>query len=92
MSASEYKKFKGLTKENLRDNMDDIEVVLSDLGEITTRDIAMKERPQGLEKNMRVAKRGGSVAKIAKEYYEKEIGHKAISNKRVSTNKYTRLK
>ena len=52
----------------------------------------MKERPQGLGKNMRIAKRGGNVAKIAKEYYEKEIGHKAISNKRVSTNKYTRLK
>lgn len=92
MTAAEYKKFKGLTKESLRDNMTDIEVVLSDLGEITTRDITMKERPQGLEKNMRVAKRGGNVAKIAKEYYEKEIGHKAISNKRVSGNKRIGLK
>ena len=92
MTAAEYKKFKGLTKESLRDNMSDIEVVLSDLGEITTRDITMKERPQGLEKNMRVAKRGGSVAKLAKEHYEKETGYKAVSNKRSSSSKYTKIK
>lgn len=92
MSASEYKKYKGLRKESLRDNMEDIEVVLADLGEITTRNIAMNERPKGLEKNMKVAKRGGTVARIARDYYEKETGNKAVSNRNAIGNRYKRLK
>ena len=79
MSASEYKEYKGIRKESLRDNMTDIEIALTDLGEITTRDIAKNERPIGLTSNMRVAKRGENVAKKAKEFYEKETGLKAIS-------------
>lgn len=92
MSASEYKKYKGLRKESLRDNMDDIEVVLADLGEITTRNIAMKERPEGLEKNMTVAKRVGTVARIARDYYEKETGTKAVSNRNAIGSRYNSLK
>ena len=80
MSASEYKVFKGLRKESLRDNMTDIEVILTDLGELTTRDIAKNEHPQGLKENLKVAARGGTVSKIAKESYEKETSSNAISS------------
>lgn len=58
MKAFEYKKLKGLRKESLRDNMTDIEVLLTDLGEIATRDIAQSEQPKGFNENMKVAKRG----------------------------------
>lgn len=72
MKASEYKEFKNIRKESLRDNMTDIEVLLTDLGEITTRDIAKEESAQGLEENIKVARRGGVVAKGARDLYEKE--------------------
>jgi len=80
MTAQEYKNFKGIRKESLRDNMSDIEVILTDLGEYTTRDIAKKEHPQGLKENLNIAKRGGNVSKIAKKYYELETGNKVINN------------
>ena len=67
MKASEYKEFKGIRKESLRDNMTDIEVALTNIGEIATRDIAREEHPQGLKENLNVAKRGGGVAKGAKD-------------------------
>ena len=62
MTASEYKAFKGLRKESLRDNMSDIEVVLSDLGEIATREITKKKNPIGLKQNLEVARCGGNIA------------------------------
>jgi len=80
MKANEYKEFKGIRKESLRDNMTDIEVILTDLGEATARDIARKEKPQGLKDNLNVAKRGGNVSKVAREMYEKETKMMAISN------------
>ena len=79
MKASEYKKLKGLRKESLRDNMTDIEVALTNIGEIATRDIAREEHPQGLKENLKVAKRGGGVAKGARDLYEKETKKSAIS-------------
>lgn len=79
MKASEYKDYKGLRKESLRDSMTDIEVLLTDLGEVATRDIAKEEKPQGLEENMSVAKRGGKVAKGARALYEEETKKSAIS-------------
>ena len=79
MSAQEYKSFKGIRKENLRDNMTEIEIALSDLGEMTTRHLAQKEKPIGLSENRKVAKRGGSVAKKTKEFYEEVTGLDAIS-------------
>ena len=80
MKASEYKTFKGIRKESLRDNMSDIEVILTDLGEFTARDIAKKEHPRGLKENLEVAKRGGNVSKIARESYEKATGNSAITS------------
>ena len=79
MKASEYKKLKGIRKGSLRDNMTDIEVALTNIGEIATRDIAREEHPQGLNENLNVAKRGGGVAKGAKDLYEKETKKSAIS-------------
>ena len=79
MKVSEYKNYKGLRKESLRDNMTDIEVALTNIGEIAARDIAREEKPQGLKENMSVAKRGGGVAKGARDLYEKETKKSAIS-------------
>ena len=79
MKASEYKEYKGIRKESLRDNMTDIEVLLTDLGEVATRDIARTEKPKGFKENMRVAKLGGQVAKDARDSYEKAAKTSAIS-------------
>lgn len=79
MTAKEYKQLKGIRKESLRDNMSDIELALADLGELTTRDIAKTERPTGLKENLNVAKRGATISKIAKDYYERETKQKAIT-------------
>ena len=88
MKANEYKKLKGLRKESLRDNMTDIEVALTNIGEIATRDIAREEKPQGLKENLKVAKRGGGVAKGAKDLYEKETKKSAISKSNRLSYKY----
>ena len=79
MKANEYKEFKGIRKESLRDNMTDIEVLLTDLGEIATRDIATSEHPQGLQENIEVAKRGGQVASDARKSYENATKKSALS-------------
>ncbi len=88
MKASEYKAYKGIRKESLRDNMTDIEVALTNIGEIATRDIALEEHPQGLKENLKVAKRGGGVAKGARDLYEKETKKAAISRKNALDYKY----
>lgn len=88
MKASEYKKYKGIRKESLRDNMTDIEVALTNIGEIATRDIAREEHPKGLKENLNVAKRGGGVAKGAKDLYEKETKKSAISKSNSLNYKY----
>ena len=79
MKASDYKAYKGIRKESLRDNMTDIEVALTNIGEIAARDIAKQEHPQGLKENLKVAARGGGVAKGARDLYEKETNKSAIS-------------
>ena len=88
MKASEYKAYKGLRKESLRDNMSDIEIALTNIGEIATRDIAKIENPKGLDENMKVARRGGGVAKGARDIYEKETKHSAISSDNKLDYKY----
>ena len=88
MTADEYKKYKNIRKESLRDNMTDIEVALTDIGEIAARDIALKEKPQGLNENLKVAKRGGKVASAARESYEKETNTSAISTNNNMDYKY----
>ena len=79
MTAGEYKSYKGIRKENLRDNMTDLEVAITNIGELATREIARNEKPQGLNQNRNVAKRGGGVAKRTKDFFEEETGSKVIS-------------
>ena len=81
MKASEYKEYKGIRKESLRDNMTDIEVALTDLGEIVTRELAKKRKPYGLEENKKVANLGGHAAKVAREDIEKNLGETVITRK-----------
>ena len=88
MKANEYKAYKGLRKESLRDNMTDIEVALTNIGEIAARDIALNEHPSGLKENLKVAARGGSVAKGARDLYEKETKKSAVSDQNVLSYKY----
>ena len=79
MTAQEYKSYKGIRKENLRDNMTDLEVAITNIGELATREIAKNEKPFGLSDNRKVAKRGGGVAKKTKDFFEEETGSKVIS-------------
>ena len=88
MTAKEYKKFKGLRKESLRDNMTDIEVALTDLGELATREIAKEKKPIGLEENKKIAKTGGNIAKITRNSLEKELGKNVITNKNMLDYQY----
>ncbi len=88
MKASEYKEFKGIRKESLRDNMTDIEVALTDLGEIATRELAKEHKPYGLKQNKEIAKRGGNIAKITRDNLEKELGRTVISNQNSLNYKY----
>lgn len=81
MTTREYKDFKGLKKQNLRDNMSTTELILNMLAETATKDIANASNPQGLEENKKVAKRGGNVAKVAKETLEQETGKSVITTK-----------
>lgn len=81
MTAKQYKSFKGLRKESLRDNMTDVEVALADLGEIATREIAKKKNPKGLNENIDIARRGGKIAGNAREDLEKEIGESVVTSK-----------
>lgn len=79
MKASEYKEHKNIRKESLRDNMTDVEVALTDLGEIATRELAKEHKPQGLKENVKVAKMRGNVAKVARDDLEKKLGKTVIS-------------
>ena len=79
MTAQEYKSYKGIRKENLRDNMTDLEVAITNTGELATREIAKNEKTTGHSDNRKVAKRGGGVAKRTKDLFEEETGSKVIS-------------
>lgn len=74
-----YKQYKGLKKENLRDNMTNIELALNTLAEAAATEISKQQRPKGFQQNARVAKSGGSVAKAARNQLESQLGHSVIS-------------
>ena len=92
MKASQYKEYKGIRKESLRDNMTDIEVALTDLGEIATRELVKEHKPYGLKENREIAKRGGRIAKNTRDNLEKELGRTVISNKNSLSYKYINQK
>ena len=79
MTAKEYKQYKGLHKESLRDNMDNIEIILTDLSEETAKRLAEKHKPKGLEQNKKVAKMGGHAAKVARDDIEKNLGESVVT-------------
>ncbi len=80
MTTREYKDFKGLKKENLRDNMSNLELVLNMLAEVSTTEISRGTNPQGFEESKKVARQGGAIAKAAKEEIEERSGKPAITN------------
>ena len=85
MTAKEYKHFKGLKKENLRDNMTDTESALTTLAEVATREISQNEDPASLQHSINIAHRGGKVAKVAREALEEQLGRSIISPENAKT-------
>ena len=81
VTPSEYKKLKGLKRQNLRDHMDDLELIFNMLGERVTTEISQQEKPDTFVKNKKVAERGGNVAGNARKQTEKEIGRSVVSQK-----------
>ena len=84
MTTGEYKRYKGLTKENLRDNMTNLELALNTLAEAATTEISRNRNPQTMQENKLVAQSGGKAAKAARDEVEKQIGHSVISHERAS--------
>ena len=82
MTTREYKRHKGLRKENLRDNMTNVELMLNGLAEAAATELSQRENPQGFRENAEIAQRGGNVAHVAREQLEHELGGTVISNKR----------
>lgn len=85
MNTRQYKNLKGLKKENLRDNMSDLELVLTMLAEASTTDIAKAEQPQGFDENQKVARRGGNVAGVARKALEAETGKPVVTAQNVES-------
>ena len=92
MTAKQYKQYKGLRKESLRDNMDNIEVILTDLSEETTKRLAKKHKPQGLEENKEVARLGGHAAKVARDDIEKNLGESVVTKENKLNYEYIEQK
>ena len=82
LTTREYKKYKGLTKENLRDNMTNMELLLNALAEETATELSKQRNPEGLSENAGVAKEGAEVAKTARKEVEKRLGHSVISREK----------
>ena len=84
MTTGEYKQHKGLTKENLRDNMTNIELALNTLAEVTATEISRQRNPKGMAQSRQTAKEGGEVARNARADIESRLGHSVISSQRAS--------
>ena len=90
-SVKDYKKFKELKKENLRDNMSNLELVLNMLAEASTTEISKKQTPKGLEENKKVANKGGNVAKKARLEIKKQTGEDVVNFKNANSLKLKKL-
>ena len=82
MTTREYKKYKGLRKESLRDNMTNVELMLNGLAEAAATELSKRENPKGFVENANIAHRGGNVAHVARKQLEQELGDSVISSKR----------
>ena len=92
MTAKEYKQYKGLRKESLRDNMDNIEIILTDLSEETTKRLAEKHKPQVLVQNKEFARMGGHAAKVAREDIERNLGESVVTKQNRLNYEYKETK
>lgn len=92
LTVKEYKNLKGLTLENLRDNMSEIELLINKLAELSTKNISKKEEPNTFKENIDVVKKGGTIAKEAKESYEKHSGIKVVTSKNSNDFKNKKIK
>ena len=93
MKASEYKEFKNIRKEYVPrelQNMTDIEIALTDLGEVATRELAKEYKPYGLEDNKKIARVGGNVAKVARDDLERKLGRSVISKENSLDYQYSK--
>ena len=88
MTASEYKKFKGIRKESLRDNMTDLEVARTDLGELATRELVKEYKPYGIDANKKIANIGGSVADNTRKDLERKLGKSIVSENNALNYQY----
>ena len=88
MTAKEYKEYKGLRKESLRDNMTDLEVLLADIGETTTRELAKTHKPYGLNANKKVAKAGGEIANNTRKDIESKLGKPIVTKENALNYQY----
>ena len=88
MKASEYKEFKGIRKESLRDNMSDLEILLTDIGEVTTRELAKEHKPYGLEENKKIAASGGEIANITRKEIESRLGKSVVNSENKISYQY----
>ena len=84
MRTKEYKQLKGLKRENLRDNMTNIELALNILAEASTSEISKQKNPSGFKQNVTIAKEGGSVAKVARQQLEDKLGRTVISSSKAT--------
>ena len=84
MTTGEYKQYKGLTKENLRDNMTNVELALNTLAEVATTEYSRQSNPQTMAENQRIAQEGGDVAREARETMERRLGRSVVSSERAS--------
>ena len=82
MTTKQYKEYKGLRKENLRDNMTNVELMLNGLAEAAATEMSKRENPKGFAENANIAHRGGNVANVARKQLEQELGDTVISSKR----------
>ena len=88
MTAREYKDFKGLRKESLRDNMTDLEVALTDLGELATRELVKEYKPYGMDANKKIANIGGSIADNTRKDLENKLGKSIVSENNALNYQY----
>jgi len=90
ITPSDYKKLKGLKRENLRDHMNDLELLFTQLGEAATTEIARTDNARGMSENKNAAKRGGAVAGTARQQLEQETGQKVVSKKNYLPKNYNK--
>lgn len=92
LTVKDHKNLKGLKKESLRDNMTDVELTLNQLAELTTKTISQQEKPNSMKANKEVARRGGKVASVAKDEFEKSTGTKVVSSQNADNKELLALK